>query len=374
MQFRKLLRYVLIYGFRRTLAKVEGGMHMRGRESLLSYSRRKQREQKVAIVGCGNYAFSTIGYFLVREFGAVIGGCLDTCADRAASFGKKYAVPCWTTEADELFGIKSLELVYICSNHSTHAEYAIQALHRNLSVYIEKPPVVSIGQLHELVEAAKRSKGNVFLGFNRPNSPFMLSLIPEIRAQRGPGTYNWFVVGHKLPADHWYYDGDEGGRVLGNMCHWIDSYVSIVGDELLPVIITPSRGSEVDRNVSVSYTFGEGSIGTVTFACRGEIVDGVREYFWGQVGNIMVSIENFDRMVIEEGFERRVSKSWPRDQGHRRSICAPYEALVGGNTVDKQATIRRLVLSGLLMLKTSESLVDGEARTVSREEVERWTM
>ena len=31
---------------------------------------------------------------------------------------------------------------------------------------------------------------------------------------------NWFIAGHAIDEDHWYYKDEEGGRILGNLCHW----------------------------------------------------------------------------------------------------------------------------------------------------------
>ena len=44
-----------------------------------------------------------------------------------------------------------IDLIYIASNHYTHAEYAIEALNKGKSVHIEKPHVVNESQLDRLI-------------------------------------------------------------------------------------------------------------------------------------------------------------------------------------------------------------------------------
>ena len=54
----------------------------------------------------------------------------------------------------------------------------------------------------------------VFLGFNRPRSVLMKSLVKQLASQSGPLMINWFIVGHEIPDDHWYFLESEGGRIL----------------------------------------------------------------------------------------------------------------------------------------------------------------
>ncbi len=52
-------------------------------------------------------------------------------------------------------------MIYIASNHASHAEYAIQALNTGKNVHIEKPHVVTEDQLERLCLAMSERKGKV---------------------------------------------------------------------------------------------------------------------------------------------------------------------------------------------------------------------
>ena len=70
---RKALRYVRLYGPQRTLSKVKGQYHMKRRyTSLPSIRPVAEHRGHVAIIGCGNIAFSTIAYYLTRNYGPII--------------------------------------------------------------------------------------------------------------------------------------------------------------------------------------------------------------------------------------------------------------------------------------------------------------
>ena len=64
-RIRKALRYVRMYGVSRTLAKIRGQYHMRSCYEPLP-SRRKMTSSTghAGLIGCGNFAFSTVAWFL----------------------------------------------------------------------------------------------------------------------------------------------------------------------------------------------------------------------------------------------------------------------------------------------------------------------
>src|SRR5215216_2853311 len=85
---RKAARYLRLYGLSRTLAKIEGQYHMRGRTS--PRRRAPDAGAHVGIIGCGNFAFTTIAYYLERNAGAVVRGTMDVRVERAESLARRY--------------------------------------------------------------------------------------------------------------------------------------------------------------------------------------------------------------------------------------------------------------------------------------------
>jgi predicted dehydrogenase len=72
-------------------------------------------------------------------------------------------------------------------------------------VHIEKPHAVNEEQLNELISVAKNSSAEIFLGFNRPKSKLAQKAVQELKTEQGPLSMSFFVVGHKLEKDHWYF-------------------------------------------------------------------------------------------------------------------------------------------------------------------------
>jgi len=355
-----------MYGFRRTLIKVLAQVHMKRTYRDLPMSTQTLAEKQiVGLIGCGNYAFSNIAYYLRKHFGNVIGACMDVDPNRAASLATHYRIPLHTTNADVLIQHPYVRIVYIASNHSSHAEYAIAALRAGKSVYIEKPHVVTEDQLHRLSYEAERSPGRVYLGFNRPGSRFGQRMLKTLLAESGAGMYTWFVAGHAIDPDHWYFQPQEGGRILGNLCHWTDFVLRLAGSNPFPVELRPTRAHQSDCYVAVTYTFPDGTIAVIAFSAKGHTFEGVSEAFHGHRGNCLVAMKDYKTLTIEQVQRKMVFRSVFRDHGHARNITAAFRNVHDSLTYDKAAELQHMRNTAWLFLNTKRALEENRILTIS---------
>ena len=51
----------------------------------------------------------------------------------------------------------------------------------------------------------------------------------------GPLVITYRVNAGLLPESHWYHDRRQGGRLLGEVCHFVDTCAAIVGAEAATV-------------------------------------------------------------------------------------------------------------------------------------------
>lgn len=348
----KVLRYVRLYGPRRTLVKVRAARHM-NRDVEGSKRTRPGEAGYVGIIGCGKFAFSTLAYYLKRDFGSVIRRTMDVVPRRAKSLSKAYGALEGSGDAAQIIEDDRVKLVFIASNHQSHADYAVRCLAAGKSVHVEKPPAVSRAQLERLCAAARGSSGTVTLGFNRPHSRLGRKALAALAAEQGPSAQSWFVAGHRIPDEHWYRNPGEGGRVLGNLCHWIDFSLRAIPDEArLPILIMPASqsGSEI---VQVVYTFGDGSTVSLTLSSTGEPFEGVRERFTGQRGDVLVALDDFHEMRIDDGTRRQTIRSLFRDHGHKATVRRSVLAAEGKLAGDDPDEIWR---TGILSIWTHEAV------------------
>lgn len=326
-KLRKVARYVRLYGPLRTFEKVRAQRHMSiaGGSLKARWSNphpARNGSATTALIGCGNYAYSTIAYYCDQATPGFLRGCYDPVGARAISLCSRFGGSYAAADPTELLDDPAVRLVFIASNHASHAEFAIQALAAGKDVHIEKPHVVTNDQLDRLVgamEAAPERK--VYLGFNRPRSPHVRRIRQWLAAEDGPLMINWFVAGHAIPEGHWYFSESEGGRVLGNLCHWTDLTLELVGhDRAFPVRVMPATRQNSQSDFALSFDFADGSVAVITFSAKGSTFEGVREYLNVHRGDALVSMRDFQISTLDRGAQKESFRTLFRDHGHGVNI------------------------------------------------------
>lgn len=355
---RKAARYVRLYGPRRTLVKIRGQYHMRTAGPVRGRRLTAGRpDAHIGLIGCGNFAFSHIAYFLDRNVGPVIRAAMDVEGARAESIAGQYGMHYATEDARRVIEDPDIDLVYIASNHASHAEYAIQALEAGKNVHIEKPHAVDDDQLLRLCRTMERTAGSVRLGFNRPASALGQKTRSLLASQEGAMMLNWFVAGHEIPPDHWYYRPEEGGRILGNLCHWTDFSMQMVDREhRFPVKVCPTRGAKADSDIAVAYVFADDSIAAITFSAKGHAFEGVREHLSAHRGNVLLALEDFKELRAQCNERRQKVRLRFRDHGHEGAIMRSYAMSAKGGGSEGGVDIAYVWETGQLFLRTREAL------------------
>jgi predicted dehydrogenase len=346
-KLRKLIRFVMIYGPGRTLVKVAGRLRIS-----ITLPTLKRPQPDIGVIGCGQFAFATIGYYLVRAFGRRIATCFDI--DKAAqhSFQQAFAVANSAQDINELLGREGLKTVYIASNHASHSRYAVEAIRRGFDVYIEKPISVTVEGLVDLLRALNNSESRVFAGYNRPFSPAIRLLRQKITIDPVGGfSIQCFVSGHKIHADHWYRKPEEGTRVCGNMGHWLDLAVHLLSWRSIPdslnISLTVSNDREQDDNLIVAFRSDRGDIFSLMLTSRCEPFEGINETINIQHANTICKIDDFRKITIWQD-ERVVTKRfWPKNVGHGSAILQPFKS-------EMKRDWQEVVMSTLLMLHITD--------------------
>ena len=280
------------------------------------------KARNTAIIGCGNFAYSNIAYYLAKYNPRFLRAAHDIRKERALSLCRTYKGSYATDDVGELLNDDNIDIVYIASNHASHAEYAVSCLEAGKHVHIEKPHAVTEDQLTRLTEAmVAHPELNVFLGFNRPRSRLFLDLQNMLAQEDGPIMINWFIAGHEIPEDHWYFDEKEGGRVLGNLCHWTDLTLHLVSlDRAFPCTIVSSTPKDAESDFAVSVIFGDRSCASITFSAKGHTFEGVREVLNLHKGSLLANLTDFQYLTMDVVEKKIKKKLFHRDHGHKANI------------------------------------------------------
>jgi predicted dehydrogenase/threonine dehydrogenase-like Zn-dependent dehydrogenase len=281
-------------------------------------------------------AFRAAGF---RRFVGIASASGLSARRAAQRHGFEKAVP----GADALLSDPDVTAVVVATPHDTHAGLAARALRAGRHVWCEKPLALDLAELAE-VEAAWRASGCLLaVGFNRRWSPAVLAARDVLARLEQPKLVIYRVAAGPVPDGHWYRDRRQGGRLLGEVCHFVDAAQALIGAPIEAVAGLPggtSGAGWLAGDAVVSLRFADGSLAAIGYG-SGLPVAG-KEWIEIQSAAHRVVISDF-RSVVADG--KTVWKG-RQDKGHRACAAAFHSALAGRATLPTEtmlATMRATI-------------------------------
>lgn len=321
----KVYRYSRILGLKRTIIKIFGRLRKKAFPVCLLFGL-KRRIFDCGVIGCGQFSFSTILYFLYDRTHHGVSVCYDTNRAAAESLARFYDIPKIAADMKDFYSVPGLKRVFIASDHATHAPYAIETLKHGLNVHLEKPIAISMEQLDALLAAQKTAKGHIYCGYNRPYSAAIRTLAADVKKRREPFSLNMHIAGHMIPPDHWYRNPTEGTRICGNVGHWLDMAVHLMASRgSLPDCIHISLNwadaeEQPDDNISIGLSTDQKDIIHIMLTSRCDPFEGINESIDFQCGSLNAKIDDFRSMQIWVGSKYKRYTYHPKDVGHSKSV------------------------------------------------------
>lgn len=287
---------------------------------------------RVGFIGAGSYAKR----FLLPNFKAA-GAQFQTIATAsgisAREVGEKYGFRQCVSGADEVINDEDVNLIVIATRHDTHAELARRALESGRHVFVEKPLALNDDDLQSVIRAATQSDRCLMVGFNRRFSPSAMAA-KEFFNGGEPLSINYRVNAGRIPGDHWIQDPLEGGgRIIGEVCHFIDLMQFLTGAVTTRVYAEAiaSRNAEVvgADSVFITLRFADGSNGSIAYLAEGDkALPKERVEIFG-AGKTFVLDDFRSATMLSGGKEKRL-RLRGQDKGQANEVNAVCRAVVEG--------------------------------------------
>jgi len=347
---KKIWRFLIIYGLGKTLFKVFGRLRLK------YFFVKSHATADIGVIGCGQFAYATIGYCIWRRYRNRFVCCFDINKNNQRSFSKFFGLQDNLSNAYEVIHHHRVKVVYIASNHASHTDYAIEALQAGRVVYVEKPVSVTHEQLMRLLNTVRKTNGLIFAGYNRPFSKAIRRLRTEIEESNSPLTLSCFISGHLIEADHWYRNPEEGTRICGNVGHWLDLAIHILSWNELPdhwcITLAYSNQQARDDDIAITLTSKRGDLVNIVLTARSEPFEGINETINFQQNDVIAKIDDFRRITVWKREQLKKFRFWPKDVGHNLAIIQPFSKV--------HRNWREVERSTLLMLFIKDMVVAGE--------------
>ena len=299
---------------------------------------------KLGVLGAGLYANATLLPVIKNNKDFELIGIASSGGLHAQHSGKKFGFQYATSSEDEIINDPKVNTVAILTRHDTHADLVVKALKAGKHVFVEKPLAINSKQLSVISkQLAKTDHCLLMTGFNRRFSPLAQNLKSSIVNRQSSLYAHYRVNAGYIPLNHWTQDEAlGGGRIIGEACHFIDLITFLVG--AAPVSVTahalPNGGKYREDNVSMTFTFPDGSVGVVDYLANGDKSMPKERLEVFCEGMVAVLDDYVSLTTVKDG--KKKVESMAQDKGWKAEMAAfagsiksgvgapiPYEQLIG---------------------------------------------
>src|SRR5215216_6595837 len=304
----------------------------------------KTASVKLGMLGAGLFANSILLPAIKKAGEIELIGIASSGGLHAQHAGKKFGFQYATSDDDQVINDPNVNTVAILTRHDTHAELVVKALKARKNVFVEKPLAINSAQLSAISKQLLETDHCILTtGFNRRFSPLAQALFSFFTPCSEPMHVHYRVNAGAIPLNHWTQEPEiGGGRIIGEGCHFVDFITFLVG--AAPISVTahalPDNGKYREDNVSMTFTFPDGSLGIIDYLANGDksFAKERVEVFCG--GQVAVLDDFVSLKTVKDGRKKEIkgaqNKGWVDEwkvfaksihEGGEPPI--PYEQLIG---------------------------------------------
>jgi predicted dehydrogenase/threonine dehydrogenase-like Zn-dependent dehydrogenase len=226
---------------------------------------------------------------------------------------------------EAVIGDPDVSVVVIATPHDVHAELASRALTAGRDVWCEKPLALTCHDLDEVEKAWRDSGRQLALGFNRRWAPAVQAAQRVLAEVKAPKLVVYRIAAGPVPDGHWYLDRRQGGRLLGEVCHFVDLAQALVGADIEDAAgVLGGDEAQGNDGVAVALRFTDGSVASIAYGSTPPVKG--KECIEVLAGSHQIIIDDF-RSVAVSG---RTLWRGRQDKGHRAHAAAFRQAIQNG--------------------------------------------
>ncbi len=295
---------------------------------------RSQDKLRVGCIGAGGFARGVIFPHLRSSAGLQLESVATSTGAAAASARSGFGFAL-AESPSSLLDNPNVEAVFILTRHNSHAAYVESALGRGKSVFVEKPLAINHEQLESVRAAYEKALAEgrspfLMVGFNRRFSPLTEKLKSFFGRRTEPMLVHIRCNAGFIPRSSWVQDPQNGGRIVGEVCHFVDWARAVVGCPMqtLTAAALPDAGRYNRDNVTVTIRFEDGSVANLVYVANGDRAV-AKENFEVFCGSSVARLDDFKSLSLSRNGKTDTIKG-SRDKGHRREVELTLEAMKQG--------------------------------------------
>jgi polar amino acid transport system substrate-binding protein len=364
----------------------------------------------IGFIGAGSYAQSHLLPNMPRNDEVVFKGVMTRKGTSSRSTAERFGFQFCTGNPDDILLNDEINTVFITTRHDTHAAYVLKALAAGKHVFVEKPLCLSIQELDRItdqlalnsesgqpgfttgpalapaaadcndpvelidsaavlqdsVEAAKLVNLNrdtpvlfpiLFVGYNRRFAP--LAAAVKKQCGEGPMAMTYRINAGRVQPDSWIQDAETGGgRIVGEVCHFVDFLTFISGS--LPVSVHATAMADANHlhdTVNINLAYRNGSIGTISYLANGDrsLPKERVEVF---ASGCTAVLDDFKLLTLHSGNKKRQKKLAIQDKGQKAEVREFLKGVRRGTP--PPIPYDELISTSFVTFKILESIATGQ--------------
>ncbi len=312
---------------------------------------------QVGMLGAGNFATGVMLPALAKLHNVQLVGIASKGGASAQAAAERFKFQFASSQNEDVLNHADVNAVVIMTRHHQHAAQVQAALQAGKHVFVEKPLALTRDELAAVYATWQQQPQVLMVGYNRRFAPQVQALMKRL-PDDVPRQVSIRVNAGHIPADNWQNTPEGGGRLLGEVCHFLDLAMFLAGS--LPVSLWAQQGSGQD-NYIVSMQFANGGMAQVFYTSDGDSSfskERIEVYAGGCVG----VIDNFMTATLTKGGRTQKLGSsnllQGQDKGHTAELQA-FTAAVRGKA-DWPIAAADLFLSASLPIAAQESIESGQ--------------
>ncbi len=332
-------------------------------ESFVKTSKSPLGTSIAGFIGAGSFAQS---YLIpnVKKNDMSLAGVVTSRGITAKNVADKFGFNFCSTDPSDILMRNSIDSVFIATPHTTHADLVIKSMKEQKNIFVEKPLATDPEQLRSIIKMRKNYQGTLMVGFNRRFAPVSQKIKDEFKNLNQPFNINIRINAGFIPKESWIQQKNLGaGRIIGEMCHFIDLMQYFTGSDPMRVfaecIHTSNEQVTLEDNISIVIKFRDGSVGSLNYLANGDssMPKELIEVFCGDKVGV---INDFRSGCIHKNGRKIKLKSVGK--GHSQEISAFCEVVKDGG--ESPIDFRSLCHTTLTTFKIQDSLATGLPQSV----------
>ena len=327
----------------------------------------------IGFIGAGSYAQSYLLPNIPKGKDVVLKGVMTSTSSSSRSVADRFGFEFCTGNEKDILQNDEINTVFIATRHDSHGYYVKKALEAGKNVFVEKPLCLTIEEFEEIKLAADphrpppddssggkesslaRNRENsvqinsnentiqqinesritsngsplLMVGYNRRFS--LLTKIMKEKITIGPMSMIYRINAGAIPGDSWIQDKEiGGGRILGEVCHFVDYLTYINGS--LPVSVFAAALDDANNyndTLTVSLKYQNGSVGSIQYFANGS-KSLAKEYVEIYSYGVTAILNDFRELKIYGKGRPYKKKLMSQDKGQKNEVRGFIDSILKG--------------------------------------------